>query len=82
MDILANEQYRKLILHDILRHKVKLSITWLTHVNGWRGETDALEKMEKRIEYDLEYIRSWSLWLDLKIVFFTIFKGFINRNAY
>ncbi len=80
--IAHNEQYRKLILGYMLRHKVKPGITGLAQVNGWRGETDTLDKMEKRIEYDLEYIRSWSLWLDLKIVFFTIFKGFINRNAY
>ena len=80
--IVHNEQYRKLILGYMLRHKVKPGITGLAQVNGWRGETDTLEKMEKRIEFDLEYIRSWSLWLDLKIVFFTIFKGFINKNAY
>ncbi|MFM5023038.1 undecaprenyl-phosphate glucose phosphotransferase [Aeromonas rivipollensis] len=80
--IAHNEQYRKLILGYMLRHKVKPGITGLAQVNGWRGETDTLDKMEKRIEYDLEYIRSWSLWLDLKIVFFTIFKGFVNRNAY
>jgi len=80
--IAHNEQYRKLILGYMLRHKVKPGITGLAQVNGWRGETDTLDKMEKRIEYDLEYIRAWSLWLDLKIVFLTIFKGFINRNAY
>ncbi len=77
-----NEQYRKLIQGYMLRHKVKPGITGWAQINGWRGETDTLEKMEKRIEFDLEYIRVWSLWLDLKIVFFTIFKGFINRNAY
>ncbi|HHH3138737.1 TPA: sugar transferase, partial [Escherichia coli] len=51
-------------------------------INGWRGETDTLEKMEKRVEFDLEYIREWSIWLDLKIIFLTIFKGFINKSAY
>lgn len=80
--VVHNEQYRKLILGYMLRHKVKPGITGWAQINGWRGETDTLEKMEKRVEYDLEYIRTWSLWLDLKIVFFTIFKGFINRNAY
>ena len=80
--IVHNEQYRKLILGYMLRHKVKPGITGWAQINGWRGETDTLDKMEKRIEYDLEYIRGWSLWLDLKIVFFTIFKGFVNRNAY
>lgn len=77
-----NEQYRKIIKGYMLRHKVKPGITGLAQVNGWRGETDTLEKMEKRIEFDLEYIRTWSLWLDLKIVFLTIFKGFFNKNAY
>ncbi|HBR4992149.1 TPA: exopolysaccharide biosynthesis polyprenyl glycosylphosphotransferase, partial [Klebsiella pneumoniae] len=50
-----NEQYRKLIQGYMLRHKVKPGITGLAQVNGWRGETDTLDKMEKRIEYDLEY---------------------------
>lgn len=77
-----NEQYRKIIKGYMLRHKVKPGITGLAQINGWRGETDTLEKMEKRIECDLEYIRTWSLWLDLKIVFFTIFKGFSGKNAY
>ena len=66
----------------MLRHKVKPGITGWAQVNGWRGETDTLYKMQKRVEFDLEYIRSWSLVLDLKIVFLTIFKGFINKNAY
>ncbi|HDG8141336.1 TPA: undecaprenyl-phosphate glucose phosphotransferase [Klebsiella quasipneumoniae subsp. quasipneumoniae] len=77
-----NEQYRALIQGYMLRHKVKPGITGLAQVNGWRGETDTLEKMEKRIEYDLLYIRSWSIWLDLKIIFLTVFKGFINKAAY
>ena len=66
-----NEQYRSLIQGYMLRHKVKPGITGLAQINGWRGETDTLEKMEKRIEYDLLYIRDWSIWLDLKIIFLT-----------
>ncbi|WP_308882871.1 undecaprenyl-phosphate glucose phosphotransferase [Klebsiella pneumoniae] len=58
-----NEQYRALIQGYMLRHKVKPGITGLAQINGWRGETDTLEKMEKRIEYDLLYIRGWSIWL-------------------
>ncbi|HCD1703287.1 TPA: undecaprenyl-phosphate glucose phosphotransferase, partial [Klebsiella pneumoniae] len=58
-----NEQYRSLIQGYMLRHKVKPGITGLAQINGWRGETDTLEKMEKRIEYDLLYIRGWSIWL-------------------
>ncbi|MBA7934706.1 undecaprenyl-phosphate glucose phosphotransferase [Klebsiella sp. RHBSTW-00215] len=77
-----NEQYRLLIKGYMLRHKVKPGITGLAQINGWRGETDTLEKMEKRIEYDLLYIRGWSIWLDFKIIFLTVFKGFINKSAY
>lgn len=77
-----NEQYRCLIEGYMLRHKVKPGITGWAQINGWRGETDTLEKMEKRVEFDLEYIREWSLWLDIKIVFLTIFKGFVNKAAY
>lgn len=77
-----NEQYRSLIEGYMLRHKVKPGITGWAQINGWRGETDTLEKMEKRIEFDLEYIREWSLWLDIKIVFLTVFKGFVNKAAY
>ncbi|EPY3977314.1 undecaprenyl-phosphate glucose phosphotransferase, partial [Klebsiella quasipneumoniae] len=77
-----NEQYRTLIQGYMLRHKVKPGITGLAQINGWRGETDTLDKMEKRIEYDLLYIRGWSIWLDLKIIFLTVLKGFINKSAY
>lgn len=77
-----NEQYRTLIKGYMLRHKVKPGITGLAQVNGWRGETDTLDKMQKRVEYDLLYIRNWSIWLDLKIIFLTIFKGFVNKSAY
>ncbi|QQV10610.1 undecaprenyl-phosphate glucose phosphotransferase [Acinetobacter johnsonii] len=77
-----NEEYRKLITGYMLRHKVKPGITGLAQIRGWRGETDTLDKMEKRVECDLEYIRTWSILLDIKIIFLTIFKGFINKAAY
>lgn len=77
-----NEQYRKLIPKYMLRHLVKPGITGWAQVHGWRGETDTLDKMEKRIEFDLHYIDNWSLWLDLKIILLTFIKGFINKNAY
>ncbi len=77
-----NEEYRKLITGYMLRHKVKPGITGLAQVNGWRGETDSLFKMEKRVEYDLEYIQNWSVGLDLKIVLLTIIHGFYDKNAY
>lgn len=77
-----NEEYRKLIPGYMLRHKVKPGITGLAQIRGWRGETDTLDKMEKRVECDLEYIRTWSIWLDVLIIFLTVFKGFINKAAY
>jgi len=77
-----NEQYRKLIRGYMWRHKVKPGITGWAQVNGWRGETDTLDKMEKRVEYDLDYIRRWSVWLDLKIILLTIIKGFCGKNVY
>ncbi len=80
--IIHNEQYRLLIQGYMLRHKVKPGITGWAQVNGWRGETDTLDKMERRVEFDLEYIREWSVWLDLKIVLLTIFKGFIGKSVY
>jgi undecaprenyl-phosphate glucose phosphotransferase len=80
--IVHNEQYRKLIDRYMLRHKVKPGITGWAQVNGWRGETDSLDKMQKRVEYDLAYIHNWSLWLDVKIIFLTAFRAFNDRNAY
>jgi len=77
-----NKQYRKLIKDYMWRHKVKPGITGWAQINGWRGETDTLHKMEKRVEYDLEYIRHWSLALDMKIIILTVFKGFTGKNAY
>lgn len=77
-----NEFYRKQIQGYMLRHKVKPGITGQAQINGCRGETDTIEKMQSRIHHDLEYIRQWSLWLDLKIVFMTILKGFVSEQAY
>ncbi len=76
-----NEQYRRLIPGYMLRHKVKPGITGWAQVNGWRGETDTLGKMEKRVEHDLAYIRDWGLQLDLKIIFMTIFSQATWKNA-
>jgi putative colanic acid biosysnthesis UDP-glucose lipid carrier transferase len=71
-----NEMYRKLIKSYMLRHKVKPGITGWAQVNGLRGETDTVEKMKARIEYDLDYLRNWSLRLDLAIIWKTIFVVF------
>jgi putative colanic acid biosynthesis UDP-glucose lipid carrier transferase len=80
--IAHNEEYRRLIHGYMLRHKVKPGITGWAQVNGWRGETENLGKMQKRIEFDLWYIRNWSLWLDIKIIFISLFKGFVGKHAY
>ena len=77
-----NELYRKLIRGYMLRHKVKPGITGLAQVNGFRGETEQVEKMRGRIEYDLQYLRTWSLLLDLQIVLKTIFVVLKKDNAY
>jgi putative colanic acid biosynthesis UDP-glucose lipid carrier transferase len=77
-----NELYKDSIHAYMQRHKVKPGITGWAQVNGWRGETETLEKMQKRVEYDLFYIQNWSLLFDLKIIFLTLFQGFISKNAY
>jgi putative colanic acid biosysnthesis UDP-glucose lipid carrier transferase len=77
-----NEQYRHLIKGYMVRHKVKPGITGWAQVNGFRGETDSVEKMQKRIEFDLEYLRRWSLGLDLLILFKTALIVLRRTNAY
>ncbi len=80
--IAHNEFYKESIDAYMQRHKVKPGITGWAQVNGWRGETETLDKMQKRVDYDLYYIENWSLWFDLKIIFLTFFHGFMNKNAY
>ena len=77
-----NELYRGQIKGYMLRHKVKPGITGFAQINGYRGETETLDKMSGRIAYDLEYIRNWSLLLDLKILWGTLFRGFVGKNTY
>jgi putative colanic acid biosynthesis UDP-glucose lipid carrier transferase len=77
-----NELYRKQIKGYMIRHKVKPGITGWAQVNGLRGETDTVEKMAARIDYDLAYLRSWSLMLDLKIVAKTVLVVLKRDNAY
>lgn len=72
------EKFKHEIPAYMLRHKMKAGITGWAQVNGWRGDTS----LHRRIECDLYYIRHWSLWLDIKILFLTFWKGFINKNAY
>jgi putative colanic acid biosynthesis UDP-glucose lipid carrier transferase len=77
-----NEMYREMIKAYMVRHKVKPGITGWAQVNGLRGETDTVEKMRARVEYDLEYLRNWSLLFDLQIIVRTVRVIFFDRNAY
>jgi putative colanic acid biosynthesis UDP-glucose lipid carrier transferase len=77
-----NEMYRKLIKGYMVRHKVKPGITGWAQVNGFRGETETLDKMQGRIDYDLDYLRNWSLWLDLYIIFKTVRLVLKDQQAY
>jgi putative colanic acid biosynthesis UDP-glucose lipid carrier transferase len=77
-----NELYRKEIDGYMLRHSIKPGITGWAQINGWRGETDTLDKMEGRVDHDLWYIRNWSLWLDIKTIFLTVLHGFVGKQAY
>ncbi len=77
-----NQQYRQLIKAYMVRHKVKPGITGWAQIHGLRGETETVDKMQTRVEYDLEYLRNWSLGLDLQIIARTIKLVFFDRNAY
>ncbi len=77
-----NEYYARLIDEYLARHRVRPGITGWAQVNGLRGETDTLEKMQQRVQFDLHYIENWSLFLDIKIVLLTALVGFTHKNAY
>jgi len=77
-----NEYYRGRIGGYMLRHKVKPGITGWAQINGWRGETDSIDKMGRRVDFDLEYIRNWSLWFDIRIILMTALRGFVQKTAY
>ena len=77
-----NEQYAALIDGYLARHKVKPGITGWAQVNGLRGETRTLEKMEARVQHDLYYVDNWSLLFDLRIILLTLFVGFRSDQAY
>ncbi len=79
--IAHNEYYKGQIRSYMLRHRVKPGLTGLAQVNGYRGETETLDKMQGRVNYDLAYINNWSIWLDIEILFKTVFILF-SRNAY
>ncbi len=77
-----NEEYRKLISGYMIRHKVRPGITGWAQINGLRGETSTVDKMHRRVQYDLDYLKNWSLWLDLKIIARTALTVVADRNAY
>ncbi|MFS8977555.1 undecaprenyl-phosphate glucose phosphotransferase [Cupriavidus necator] len=77
-----DDQYQKIVAGYIHRYRIKPGITGWAQVNGYRGETDRIEKMEGRIAYDLYYLSNWSFALDLRIIAATIFKGLRQSNAY
>jgi putative colanic acid biosynthesis UDP-glucose lipid carrier transferase len=77
-----DEYYKDLVQHYMFRYRIKPGITGWAQVNGFRGETAELEKMEGRVRLDLYYIQNWSFWMDMKIILLTIFKGFSGKNVY
>lgn len=77
-----NEYYKDIVESYMQRHKVKPGITGWAQVCGFRGETDTIDKMQKRVQMDIWYICNWSIMLDFKIIVLTPFKGFVHKNAY
>jgi Undecaprenyl-phosphate glucose phosphotransferase len=77
-----DELYRGIVSNYIQRYRVKPGITGWAQVNGFRGETDRVEKMQRRVECDLYYLRNWSFGLDMRIVIATALKGLVHRNAF
>ncbi|MES2932310.1 MAG: undecaprenyl-phosphate glucose phosphotransferase [Pseudomonadota bacterium] len=77
-----NEMYSDLLEVYMARHRVKPGITGWAQINGYRGETDTVDKMARRVQCDLYYIQHWSLWMDMRIIVWTAFKGWTGNNAY
>lgn len=77
-----NEMYKDLLEMYMLRHRVKPGITGWAQIHGHRGETDTVDKMAARVQFDLDYIQNWSMWMDIRIIVWTAFKGWTGKNAY
>ena len=77
-----DDLYRKIVTGYIHRYRIKPGITGWAQINGYRGETDRIEKMERRVAHDLYYLGNWSFGLDMRIIAATVVKGFIHSNAY
>ncbi|MFB0875129.1 MULTISPECIES: undecaprenyl-phosphate glucose phosphotransferase [unclassified Sphingobium] len=80
--VALDDAFRPMIRRYAVRHKIKPGITGLAQVSGWRGETETLDKMQQRVAHDIDYLRRWSLWLDLTILARTLLVPFVQRNAY
>ena len=78
----ADTLYEEVVEGYLARHRVKPGVTGWAQINGWRGETDTAQKVERRVEHDLYYIESWSLWLDIKILIRTPLALIVGDNAY
>ena len=74
--------YQDAVRQYAARHRVKPGITGWAQVNGWRGETETVEQIQRRVHHDIAYIEDWSLWLDLKIILLTVVTGFFGKQAY
>ncbi len=77
-----NDMYKQVLDSYMLRHRVKPGITGWAQIHGYRGETDTLDKMAKRVQFDLYYIQHWSFWMDFRIIVWTTCKGWTGKNAY
>jgi putative colanic acid biosysnthesis UDP-glucose lipid carrier transferase len=77
-----DDLYKDVVYGYMFRYRIKPGITGWAQVNGYRGATEKVEKMQNRVKFDLFYIHNWSFWFDIKIVAMTMFKGFIGRNAF
>jgi len=74
--------YKDLVDGYMYRYRIRPGITGWAQVNGYRGETRKVEKMEARVKFDLFYIQNWTFWFDIKIILITLVKGFVGRNAF
>ncbi|WP_311734766.1 MULTISPECIES: undecaprenyl-phosphate glucose phosphotransferase [unclassified Paraburkholderia] len=77
-----DDEYRTIVDGYIHRYRIKPGITGWAQINGFRGETDEIEKMQGRVEHDLYYLRNWSFGMDMRIILATVAKGMLHRNAY
>jgi lipopolysaccharide/colanic/teichoic acid biosynthesis glycosyltransferase len=78
----ADRPFSDVVARYAVRHRVKPGLTGWAQVNGWRGETTTVEQIENRVVYDLAYITNWSIWFDLRILFLTLTREILSRNAF